>query len=62
MKEENRVLTEAWDGSPMWVPESRLEEYRKAQDELKKTNGQSEAAKALGEKIFRKLTESRAKK
>ena len=60
MKEENRVLTEAWDGSPMWVPESRLEEYRKAQDEIKARNGKmTPGEKRLAALLAKSLKEKR---
>lgn len=61
-KEENRVLTEAWDGSPMWVPESRLEAYRKAQDELKKSGGRNSETDELAEIIYERLKGSSSEK
>lgn len=61
-KEETRVLTEAWDGSPVWVPESRLEAYRKAQDELKKSGGRNSETDELAEKIYERLKESSTEK
>ena len=53
---ETMLLMEAWDGSLVQVPESKAEQFRKAQEEAKARNGQpTEEQKKFAEILKRRI-------
>lgn len=61
--DEDSVIMEAWDGTPVMVPVSRIEEYQKAQDEIKKRNGEmTPGEKKLAEIIAKAMKERYSKR
>ena len=57
---ETMVTVEAWDGTPVRVPQSRVSEYLKEQEEIKARNGEmTPGQKRLAEMIAKSLKEKR---